>query len=166
MARLRRKRRRARTCIDCGQERPRGQSLCEGCKLARGRIPKRVASGADEQAARERRLAAATRKHEDGRTRYHGQQKRGSQPQLQLDGQDLGYARDMLDRGETGLRYYETPDIQAMPRIQREDVKADALHRLGQAVGHIEDVMRRRDRKFFAHFQERHGARTDPEDVE
>jgi hypothetical protein len=65
-------------------------------------------------------------------TRYHGQAKRGQQPREQLNAQDLGWARQSLAAGETGLQLFSMPEVQALPRIQREGVKAAALRKLSQ----------------------------------
>lgn len=100
------------------------------------------------------RIAAMTRKDASNRTRYHGQGKRGMQPRIQLDGQDLGFARREIAAGEAGLQLLETDEVKAMGRIQREDVKNAALHCLARASGHIEDILERR-----GHFKMRHGRR-------
>ena len=86
--------------------------------------------------------------HADGRTRYHGQPRRGQQTHAQLDAQDLKDARNLIDRGEHGMGEYATEverskahDPEAMPRIKRDDLRSAALHQLERAVGHLRDIM-------------------------
>lgn len=157
--RIRKRRKEQRLCVDCGGPRPRGRASCMACAVRHGRVMQRYRKSAG--ASKDERIAAATMVHPDGRERYHGQRKRGNQPHLQLDEQDIGYAQSMLERGLAGLRLYESAEVQALPRIQREDVRAEALALLNRATGHTEDVLERR--KFFeakpGHFQSRHGRR-------
>lgn len=61
-----------------------------------------------------------------------------------LDGEDLGWAREAIAIGEDALRTLGSPEVQALPRIQRDNVKAAALHQLVRAQGHIADVVHRR----------------------
>lgn len=153
-----RKRRRAEArergeCAFCGAK--AATYRCLACAVKHKQVPSSVSVQVGvNTAGRSSRIAAATRTHADGRTRYHGQGKRGMQPRLQLDGQDLGFVRREIDAGEAGLRVYESEAVQAMPRIQREDVKAAALHHLQRASGFIDDVLERR-----GHFKMRHGRR-------
>lgn len=159
--RLRARRARARVCVHCGKPRPKRAKSCLACRVRRNRLkivrPGGVVAGVDKLD----RIESQTRTHDDGRTRYHGQGKRGNQPHLQLDGQDLGFARRELEAGEIGIKLYEQEvakhkagDPEALPRVQRDDVKSAALHQLGRAIGHIEDVLERR-----GHFKQRHGRR-------
>lgn len=151
-------------CVWCPQRRAggparsvAGSTACLTCQIARRRLPKTVEGvGAvvDSSPDRAARIAAMTRKDAGNRTRYHGQGKRGMQPKLQLDGQDLGFAREELDAGLAALKILDTDAVKAMPRIQREGVTSAALHQLQRAIGHIEDVLERR-----GHFKVRHGRR-------
>lgn len=156
-----RKRRRAEArergeCAFCGAKAVTYR--CLACAVKHGQVPSSVSVQAgvntSDQPDRSARIAAMTRKDSSNRTRYHGQGKRGMQPRLQLDGQDLGFARRELEAGEAGLRAYESEQAKAMPRIQREDVKSAALHHLQRASGFIDDVLERR-----GHFKMRHGRR-------
>ena len=136
---------------------PATSDTCLACRVLRRRI--RKADGTrDKELDRDAAIAAATRTHEDGRTRYHGQGKRGQQPQAQLNRQDIGMARRAIDAGEQGLELLETEEVRALPRIQRSDVKQAAAHQLDRATRHIDDVLER-----LGHFGKKHGRRTGDE---
>lgn len=145
-------------CVKCHVDNvrkvwPVGSDTCLACRVLRQKI--RKADGTrDKELDKSDQIAAATRTHEDGRTRYHGQGKRGQQPQAQLNRQDLGMARKALDAGEQGLGLLETDEVKALPRIQRADVKQAAAHQLDRATRHIDDVLER-----IGHFGKRHGKR-------
>ena len=131
---------------------PSKKYRCAACLVSARQVPKShsVQNGVDKSA----RIAAATRTHADGRTRYHASGKRGSQPAEKLDAEDINWARAALSAGEAGLQMLATEQVKAMPRIQREDVKHAALHQIARAQGHLEDVLERR-----GHFKLRHGRR-------
>lgn len=152
-------RRAAGLCPYCPGDKPAKltspETSCTACKIRRRQL---TSVKTTSQGDREARIAAATRKGEDGRTRYHGQGKRGNQPRIQLDHQDLEYAKRMLEAGEVGLDLYEQAVANQAPRIQREDIKSASLHNLAMAQGHIEDVLERRG-FFKGHFDKKHGRR-------
>ncbi len=141
------RRREAGLCIMCPETRPTpvpaGERTCSACRIRRRRKPlsaERVNNDVNKRA----RIAAATRTHGDGRTRYHASGKRGSQPTEKLDAEDLLWARNAITIGEDALKMLLTPAVQQLPRIQREDVKHAALHQLIRAQGHLGDVIKRR----------------------
>jgi uncharacterized Zn finger protein (UPF0148 family) len=145
-------------CVWCPESGPParvkpGETSCPGCRVRRRRIP-RPLGGVDNGVDKASLIAARTRTHEDGRTRYHGQGKRGQQPSAQLNRQDLDFAESAFAAGRDGLGLLETPEVQALPRVQREDVKRAAAHQLDRATRHIDDVLER-----LGHFKERHGRR-------
>lgn len=122
-----------------------------------------VATGLDKS----RRIASRTLTGEDGRTRYHGQDRRGQQTHAQLDAQDLGFARREITRGESGLEVYaaevaksKAGDPEAMPRIQRDGLRSDAVGYLERASRHLEDVVERHG----GHAMKRHGRRDGDEE--
>lgn len=154
IARERRRRRRARVCGDCGAPLKSAETIwCHAHRVRRNRLSK-LRRGVDSRVDRSERVAARTITHADGRTRYHGQSRRGQQTHEQLDAQDLGLTREALEAAETGLQLYRGAEVQAMPRIQREDVRAAAVAQLGRAIRHIEDIQERH-----GHFRRRHGER-------
>jgi hypothetical protein len=140
---MRRRHQRAKVCLECGATRRKGDKLCLKCRVRRNRLSVVALPGVENRVEKSDRIAAMTATHADGRTRYHGQGRRGQQPRAQLNAQDLGFARAALAAGEAGLQMLDTPEVRALPRIQREDVKHAALHQLGRAIGHIEDVQER-----------------------
>jgi hypothetical protein len=165
MAKLRRRRRRAKLCVWCPDDRPtpvpRGESSCPLCRVKRSRVSMESVNNGVNNSDRDARIAAATKMHPDGRARYHGTGKKGKQPDIRLDGQDLGFARKAMTAGEVGLELYDlevqkskAKDPYALPKVQRDDIKDAALCQLNRATGHIEDVLERR-----GHFGKRHGPR-------
>src|SRR5262249_16771748 len=107
-ARQRKRRRRLGQCLDCAKKLRPGlkpeRIWCTRHRIARNRFKAMergggVRTGVDKFA----RIASRTVKGEDGRTRYHGQERRGQQTHAQLDEQDIGFARREIDRGETAL---------------------------------------------------------------
>jgi hypothetical protein len=164
MRKLRRKRRRARRCLDCdvklraakrdesGAVTASGErTWCKACRKKRGRSSRAgVVTGVEKS----ERIAAAIRVDPTGRTRYHGQQKRGNQPHHQLDAQDQDAALRHIDAGFERLAAWRTPEVQALPRIQRESVRVQALHEIDLGTRFLDDVLERN-----GHFKTRHGKR-------
>lgn len=135
-------------CIRC--RKPSATYRCPACRLLdQCSLPKMsVAQG--EVTTRAARIASRTITHADGRTRYHGQSRRGQQTHDQLNKQDGEYANAALERGMRGLAQYaaamslvKARDPAAMPRIQREDLKSAALHEIELAYAHLRDIMDR-----------------------
>lgn len=146
-------------CIHCPGDRPAkatlGSTSCLGCRVRRNRI-KPTDGGVQPGVypGRDQQIAARTRTGADGRTRYHGQGKRGQQPRAQLIGQDIRYAREGIAAAEAGYALLDTDEVKQLPRIQRDDVGKAADHQLERVIGHLEDVLERR-----GHWQQRHGRR-------
>lgn len=166
VAEKRAKRREDGVCIFCPGSNPTPvtppDTYCMACRIRRKRLVKvdgtRLQVNEGDRAAK---LAAATRRGEDGRTRYHGQQKRGNQPAIQLDDQDIRYIKDAVEAGHAGIHAYEAAKEAKAPVFQREDIKSAALHQLSRASGHIDDILARRG--FFkekpGHTIRKHGKR-------
>lgn len=127
-------------------------AMCLACRIARRKTS--TVEVVDNVVDKGRRIAARTRTHADGRTRYHGQGRRGQQPKAQLIGQDLRYARAGLDAAVAGYAMLETDEVKQLPRIQRDDIGHAADHQLLRVIGHCEDALERR-----GHFRQRHGRR-------
>lgn len=154
-------------CVYCPGQRPAravaGGTSCLACRIRRNRLNGTTVDGIGNAVDNRKaaRIAAATVKGEDGRLRYHGQKKKGMQPAIQLDDQDIGYARDMLDSGQAGLHLYEEAVAARAPRFQRDDIKSAALYQVNRAIGHLENVLEHRG--FFddrpGHARQRHGRR-------
>lgn len=135
-------------CRTC--RKPSSTYRCPACSLREGRLQPTNGGVAQDVADKRARIAARTKTHADGRTRYHGQSRRGQQSHAQLDEQDIGFARKEIELGERGLQRYareversKAKDPEAMPRIQRDDLRSAAVHQLERAVGHLTDVMSR-----------------------
>lgn len=171
MQRRREARRVANLCVWCPGDKPAGatpgSNSCLACRVRRNRI--RVSDAGVRPGVnpgdRQSRIASRTITHADGRTRYHGQSRRGQQSHAQLDGQDIGFAERDTATGKSGLALYATEvartkagDREALPRIQRDDLRSAACHKIEQAIGHLGDVLDRH-----GHVWDRHGRRDDEE---
>lgn len=151
-------RRAAGECIDCPPDRiaraTEGSSRCLACRVKRRGL--RASDGGVGQGVdpdRSTQIAAATRKHADGRVRYHGQQKRGQQPKAQLNLQDLRHARQDFDGMAAGLELLAEQG-QDLHRGERERVEGATASLGERASGRIDDILER-----LGHFKLRHGRR-------
>jgi len=148
----------AKLCVWCpesGPPRPAdgpGNS-CKQCRVRRNRIrdAEHGAAGVDN---RTDRIASRTKKHADGRTRYHGQPRRGGLAKSHLNRQDIELARECFDTLAEGLQMIETDDVKRLPRIQRDGVVSAVAHQGDRTVRHLEDILER-----LGHFKLRHGKR-------
>lgn len=170
-ARIRKYRRRHKLCVDCGTKlRGTETTWCTRHRIARRRDSalRRQLAGVQNGVEKSERIAQRTITHEDGRTRYHGQDRRGQQTHAQLDEQDIGFARREITRGETGLAAY-TAEAQrakekhpeALPKVQRDGIRSDALGYLERAQRHLDDVL---ERHRGGHAMKRHGRRDGDEE--
>lgn len=172
-------RRAAGECVDCPGDRPArataGSSRCLACRIRRKGLKAAdratrvarlgsddgVVQGVDQRAAA---IAAATRRHADGRTRYHGQQKRGQQPKAQLNRQDLRHVREDFEAFAAGIEILAERGGE-MHRGERERVEGATASRGVSASGRMDDILERlgawkperADR--VPHVEQRHGAR-------
>lgn len=149
--RLRWKRR--RLCGQCGKKRRPGGKLCPACTVKFGSVPKQLVDhyvdhGGDRT---DEKWDARLEQSPDGklraRRRFHGQAKRGRQSDAQLDAQDLADARRCIQEGWDGLGYYRTTEVQALPKIQREDVRREAIAKLARGQRWLGEIIDRNDPK-------------------
>lgn len=148
----------ARLCIWCpesGPPRPAdGGNSCKPCRIRRNRVRDTehgVDTGVDNRAER---IAARTRTHADGRTRYHGQPRRGGLAKRDLNRQDIELARECFETFVEGIQMIETDDVKKLPRIQRDGVVSAVAHQGDRTSRHIDDILER-----LGHFKVRHGKR-------
>lgn len=134
-------------CTRCGGVRYQGRALCRMCLKSLGRITEDVVDNVIDK-PRTVRTVRRLEQSPDGkprlRTRYVGQGKRGRRPQSDLDREDLEAAIKALALGSDGLRYWRQVDAERqIPRVQRDDVKHQALAKLVQAGRWIVEVIKR-----------------------
>lgn len=156
--RQREKRKAANLCIWCPQSRPpvklpEGQATCIACRISHRRFSSTVEVVGND-VDRAARIAARTKTHADGRTRYHGQPRRGQPPRDQLDAQDLRMAKGCMEAFELGLAELQTEAVKAAPRVQRDSAHSTVLHEGERVIGHLEDILERH-----GHWKLRHGKR-------
>ena len=82
------------------------------------------------------KIAAATRTGVDGRTRYHGQQKRGQQPKWQLNEQDLKHVTADFEQFRDGIQMLASDEAR---KRHKSDYQREEL-----AVAHVGKRMARR----------------------
>lgn len=139
---------RKKLCGQCGKKRRPGGRLCPGCTVKFGAVPRALAEHyAEHDRDRVVGFDARLEQSPDGkpraRRRFHGQGKRGRQSIEQLDAQDMADARRCVDEGWQGLAYYRSAEVQALPRIQREDVRREALAKLRRGQRWLEEIIDR-----------------------
>lgn len=151
MARKREKWDAEKLCTRCGGVRYQGRVWCRMCLRSLGRIESGDVNTDVDKAAR---VAAATRVdvtvEKSGtkrRVRFHGQGKRGRRAGSDIDREDLADCEKALRLGTEGMAYAAQldkadPSVR-IPKVQRDDVKAQALARLVEAGRWIAEVVRR-----------------------
>lgn len=158
--RLRDERRAAKLCVWCSNAKPapasEGSTSCLPCRIKRNRV--RAADGgvrvAVHDGGRSAAIAAATRKDPDGRTRYHGQQRRGQQTHTQLNAQDLRMATDSWEAFCAGVTILAGEDVKEWHRGKVDSMKIATASQGERCGRHIDDILER-----LGHFKERHGRR-------
>jgi len=148
-------------CIWCPGDKPQraseaGGSSCLACRIRRGRI--RDAEGGVSldvyRKQREQQIAGATRRDDDGRTRYFGQQKRGQQPKQQLNMQDLAHVAEDFEAFSEGVRLLAAPETQKMHRSDIARAEAEVAIVGDRMNRRTDDILER-----LGHFKQRHGRR-------
>lgn len=144
-ARVRKAKRKARAaladagkCVRC--RKPSETYRCPACRLLDGcDLPTlSVTAGVTTD-----KIAAATRKHADGRVRYHGQGKRGQQPKSQLNQQDVRHARQDFEGFEAGVRLMASPAAETWTRGERERIEKATASLGDRVTGRIDEVLER-----------------------
>lgn len=142
-------------CVRC--RKPSETYRCPACRiLDRCSLPKLSGSSrvSAETADRQSEIAAATRTHEDGRTRYHGQQKRGQQPKWQLNLQDLRHVMQDFEQFAQGIVVLATPQAQQKHKSDRVEYEL-AVAKMGDSVSRrMDDILER-----LGHFKVRQSQR-------
>jgi hypothetical protein len=140
---------RKRLCGQCGKKRRPGGRLCPGCSVRFGAVPRHLVDHyVDQQPDRDAATwDARLEQSPDGklraRRRYHGSGRRGRQSIERLDEQDMDDANRCIREGWQGLAYWRSPEVQALPRIQRDDVRREALAKLRQGQRWLEEIVER-----------------------
>lgn len=83
------------------------------------------------------------RRDSDGWRRYRGQGRRGAPGAAVNDERDLADVTKALDRGRRALVYARSPEVEALPRIQKRAVMNEALAHLGLAGRTLGEVTAR-----------------------
>lgn len=83
------------------------------------------------------------RKDNDGWSRYRGKGRRGAPGAAANDEQDLASAKATMERGAAALRYARSPEVQALPRIQKKGAMAEAVAILELAARFLDDITMR-----------------------
>jgi hypothetical protein len=141
--RVRADRRELGLCADgCGARSARYR--CAACSIRTGRIPTTgVDTTVDNSPAPDRQWRAGTHESDATTKRYRGRAKRGKPPAATLDDQDLRDAIDALEKARRALTYARSPEVVALPRIQRESALRAALDYVKYAGRFEDDVLDR-----------------------
>lgn len=144
---------RKKLCGQCGGKRRPGGKLCPPCSVRFGAVPRSLVDhyvdhGGDRP---DEKWRATVEQSPDGilreRRRFHGQGKRGRQSGAQLDEQDFLDARRCVEEGWQGLLYFRSAEVQALPRIQRDEVKSAALAKFSRGQRWLEEIIDRNSPK-------------------
>jgi len=132
--------RKKRLCLRCGGKRKQGRTWCAACLVREDRA---------------RSIASHKPRHNDdrtdrvlegdgyARTRYHGQARRGQQKRYQLDLQDLDDAIARLQRAKRGVMLAAEAEEQQMPRVQRDEIRMEAMSQAAHAIRFVDDALDR-----------------------
>lgn len=130
-----------RLCTRCGRKRKPGHGWgCPKCIIELGATQYRFVT---THVHKSKRIASRTEVDPDGRTRYRGQERRGRQSAQQTDESDLLEAKKAIDKAIAGLALARSPEVQQLPRIQREAAKREALAQADHGSRFIEGVLER-----------------------
>lgn len=136
-----------------------GEAMCPACRVERRRMPRSL--GVVDKVVDKAKIEAATRKDGDGRTRYHGQGKRGQQPKYQLNVQDLRHVKADFEKFESGVVWLAGPDAEQRHKTDRDKVEWATANCGGRAARRINDILER-----LGHAMQRHGSRPGEATVE
>ena len=147
---LKRHRKRTREAMSALRERRRADGKCAYCetksvtyacpthRIRGGQVPpqwsKPVSSSPDVD---------LWRKDGEGFKRYRGRARRGAPGAAVNDEQDLSSAADTLERGRAAMRYARSPEVLALPRIQRRSALNEAVSLLALAARFLDEVVDR-----------------------
>lgn len=139
IAKLRRRRARARRCRICGAK--SGRFRCLRCRLRKARgLPRKrpgVNTGVNKRAA----VATRTRKHADGRTRYHGRTRRGQPTRAQNDEQDIASAIEAVNGGRAELGRVEALRDTGIGHRELAAARSEALSLIAMGRRFLEAVL-------------------------
>lgn len=144
--RKRRTNRRRRLCAYCPA--PSKTYACAACTVRLKRTPRAVNNTVNNT------VADRTRTGADGRTRYHGQERRGRQSNADLSEQDLAEASAEIERAgidfastlkqaKRDLAFAHGPSVSELPAAQRRAVLVAALARVDLARRILEELLER-----------------------
>lgn len=137
---LHRERRAGGWCAACGKVKSTTYR-CAGCVVKQGRVPPSIAARKPE--TKPGGSGDAWRKDNDGWERYRGRGRRGAPGAAVNDDQDLASAADVLDKGRKALRYARSPEVMALPRIQRKGALREATALIALAARFLDDLVDR-----------------------
>lgn len=130
-------------CTRCGGVRFRDRKWCRMCLLGRGLVDPSVLNNDVNNG----RWAEVVEQSPDGvpraRRRFAGQGKRGRRSIESMDTEDLAEAFRDLSHGIDGMKHAASDEVQQKPKIQRDDVKDQALAKLVSAGRWIVEVIKR-----------------------
>lgn len=140
MRRLSRERREAGLCAaGCGAK--CDTWYCPACSIRRRRVPRAALGNALGRDASD--SGGTWRDDSSGWRRYRGRGKRGNPGPAVADERDLVDAADALKKGAEGLRYFRSPEVQALPRIQRKAAEDEAVALLALAARFVDEIVDR-----------------------
>lgn len=125
---------------------------CPACAIRHGQIP-RTSNNArnNARASVGARVSAVTRKHADGRTRYHGHGVRGQPPRVVQDASDFAVIAKALHWAKEGTAHVEHLKATGAPSSEVKSAERAVMD-------HVYEV-----RRFAGEILERHGVKLEPQ---
>jgi hypothetical protein len=131
--------RRRGLCAEC--ETPSDTYYCTAHSIKMGRTDAVAVDSTVDKAAR---IAARLKTHADGRTRYHGQDRRGSQPPDQLVAKEIADAVRLLETAAGGFALaYQLPNGTPRERAYRKECFHASLAHADRVSRVIEELCTR-----------------------
>lgn len=141
MAKIRERRERENRCLWCEAPRLAGHVLCRAHLIRAGRPP--TVDVVHPVVHKAERIAAATRRHPDGRVRYHGKRRRGQQTHAVQNQQDVEMADHNYVAFKAGLDLLGAEEAKAWHRGERVAMIAAICSQAERHIRHLEDVLER-----------------------
>ena len=132
-------------CLRCGRKRAPHRRHCAVCLVALGRTPH---PGVNNYVNKTSRVAAGTKVDQtvgnEGRRRFHGSQgRRGPPGKEREDANDFADLIRSIERAREGVAYAYSPEVQQLPRAQRQEVLHAALAHADHGARFIASILER-----------------------
>lgn len=132
-------------CLVCGRDRRAGHPWgCAGCVAQSQGVAKFVNTTVNNKRDRvARAVTPRTTASNLGRMHNHGHGKHGRVSNAALDAADFSDALRLVAKAAARYEYAQGPEVQQLPRIQRDNEKAAALADVARSLRHLAVALHR-----------------------